>query len=69
MKGCVFMAEKMKSKWFALTFLALSVSLIVIDGTIVNVAIPVIMKDLKLNFTQVEWVTTIYSLVSLVFTS
>lgn len=57
------MAEKMKSKWFALTFLALSVSLIVIDGTIVNVAIPVIMKDLKLNFTQVEWVTTIYSLV------
>lgn len=57
------MAEKMEKKWFALTFLALSVSLIVIDGTIVNVAIPVIMKDLKLDFTQVEWITTIYSLV------
>ena len=54
---------KMKNKWLALAFLALSVSLIVIDGTIVNVAIPVIMKDLKLNFTQVEWITTIYSLI------
>ena len=53
----------MKNKWLALFFLALAVSIIVIDGTIVNVAIPVIMKDLKLNFTQVEWVTTIYALV------
>ena len=55
--------KKMKNKWLALAFLALSVSLIVIDGTIVNVAIPVIMKDLNLNFTQVEWITTIYSLI------
>lgn len=54
---------KMPNKWLALTFLALSVSLIVVDGTIVNVAIPVIMRDLHLNFTQVEWVNTLYALV------
>lgn len=54
---------QMKHKWLALTFLALSVSIIVMDGTIINVAIPVIMKALKLNFTQIEWITTIYSLI------
>ena len=54
---------KMKNKWAALTFLALSVSLIVIDGTIVNVAIPVIMKELNFKFTEAEWITTIYALV------
>ena len=50
-------------KWQALTFLALSVSLIVIDGTIVNVSLPVIMKDLHFNFTNAEWIVTLYSLV------
>lgn len=57
------MKERVVNKWMVLAVLALSVSLIVIDGTIINVAIPVIMKDLNLSFTQVEWITTIYSLV------
>ncbi|AQP53068.1 MFS transporter [Vagococcus penaei] len=52
-----------KHKWFALTILALSVSLVVIDGTIVNVSLPVIMKDLKLTFTNAEWIITLYSLI------
>lgn len=50
-------------QWFILTLLSLSVSLIVIDGTIVNVALPVIMKDLHLSFTNVEWIVTLYSLI------
>lgn len=57
------MEKEIKYKWFALATLALAVSLIVMDGTIINVAIPVIMKDLSLNFTQVEWITTLYALV------
>ena len=52
-----------KHKWMALLFLALSVSLIVIDGTIINVAIPSIMRGLHFTFTQAEWITTIYALV------
>ncbi|MHC9001384.1 MFS transporter [Enterococcus bulliens] len=50
-------------KWWALTVLALSVSLVVIDGTIVNVSLPVIMRDLKLDFTDAEWIITLYSLI------
>lgn len=52
-----------KNKWKILTFLALSVSMIVIDGTIVNVALPSMMKSLHLTFTDAEWIVTLYSLV------
>lgn len=55
--------KTVKHKWWALAILALSVSLVVIDGTIVNVSIPVIMKDLKLSFTDAEWIITLYSLI------
>lgn len=55
--------NKPLQKWKALTFLALSVLLIVIDGTIVNVSLPVIMKDLHFGFTNAEWIVTIYSLI------
>ncbi|MDO5747799.1 MAG: MFS transporter [Actinomycetaceae bacterium] len=49
--------------WLALAFLALSVSLIVVDGTIVNVALPTMIRELHLNFSQAEWITTIYALI------
>lgn len=57
------MVEKKIQKWKVLSFLALAVSLIVIDGTIVNVSLPVIMRDLHFTFTNAEWIITLYSLV------
>jgi len=42
--------------------LALGVSLIVIDGTIVNVALPEIIGALSLNLSEAEWVNSIYAL-------
>ena len=57
------MSDNKLQKWKALTFLALAVSLIVIDGTIVNVSLPVIMRDLNFSFTNAEWIVTLYSLV------
>lgn len=51
------------NKWITLVVLSLGVSLIVIDGTIVNVALPVIIRDLQLTFTDAEWVNTIYTLI------
>ncbi len=52
-----------KFKWHALIVLALAVSIIVMDGTIVNVALPAIMRDLKVSFVNAEWIVTIYALV------
>ncbi|GAA4196996.1 DHA2 family efflux MFS transporter permease subunit [Microbispora amethystogenes] len=42
--------------------LATGVSMVVIDATIVNVAVPAIIADLGLGATDVEWVNSIYSL-------
>lgn len=50
-------------RWHILGFLAASVSLIVIDGTIVNVALPQMVASLKLTFTDAQWITTIYALI------
>lgn len=52
-----------RRRWFTLVVLSLGVALIVIDGTIVNVALPVIIRDLNLDFSDAEWTNTIYSLV------
>lgn len=52
-----------RRKWGALVVLAAGVSLIVIDGTIVNVSLPVMIADLDLTLTAAEWVNTTYTLV------
>ena len=49
-------------RWFALAFLALGVAMIILDATVVNVAIPTMVKDLGLTTTDAEWVTAAYSL-------
>ena len=50
-------------RWWALAAVALGVSLIIMDATIVNVALPSIIEDLHLDATQAEWMNAIYSLV------
>lgn len=37
--------------------------MIIVDATIVNVAIPSIIRDLRIGITQAEWANSIYSLV------
>ncbi|MBG0740193.1 DHA2 family efflux MFS transporter permease subunit [Paeniglutamicibacter antarcticus] len=44
-------------------FVSLAVALIIVDSTIVNVAIPSIVKDLSVTSTQVQWVQESYTLV------
>ena len=50
-------------RWFGLVFISLAVALIIVDSTIVNVAIPSIVDDLKISSTQVQWVQEAYTLV------
>ena len=49
-------------RWWALVAVALGVSLIIMDATVVNVALPTIIEDLHLDATQAEWMNAIYSL-------
>ena len=43
-------------------FLALGVAMIILDATVVNVAIPTMVQDLGLTTADAEWVTAAYSL-------
>lgn len=52
-----------RTRWAGLVFISIAVSLIIVDSTIVNVAIPSIVDDLKLSSTQVQWVQESYTLV------
>ena len=52
-----------KRRWGALIALALGVAMIILDATVVNVAIPTIVKDLNLTTNDAEWITAAYSLV------
>ncbi|GGO00853.1 MFS transporter [Microbispora rosea subsp. aerata] len=51
-----------RQSWLPLIVLATGVSMVIVDATIVNVAVPAIIADLRLGATDVEWVNSIYSL-------
>ena len=55
--------ETSKSRWFGLVAIALGVAGIIVDATIVNVAIPSIINDLKITATQTQWIQEAYTLV------
>jgi len=49
--------------WLAMGTLSLGVSLVIMDATIVNVALPVVIEDLGLTSAGAQWMNAIYSLV------
>jgi EmrB/QacA subfamily drug resistance transporter len=49
-------------KWWTLGAMCLSMFMIMLDSTVVNVALPSIQKDLKTTVDQLEWVVNGYTL-------
>lgn len=52
-----------RKDWLALAVLATGLGLIVLDGTIVGVALPAIIGDLGLDLTEAQWVNSLYAVV------
>jgi EmrB/QacA subfamily drug resistance transporter len=52
-----------RRRWWILVVLALSVFLVVVDNTIVNVALPTLSRDLGASTTELQWIVDAYSLV------
>ena len=52
-----------RTRWAGLVFISIAVALIIVDSTIVNVAIPSVVKELDISSTQVQWVQETYTLV------
>jgi len=57
------MANILKNRWIGLVFISMGISLVIIDGTIVNTIFPDIIKALKLTSDQIQWVQESYVLV------
>jgi len=52
-----------RGRWIGLAMLSVGVAMIIVDATIVNVAVPSIIRELHLDSTQAEWINTTYALV------
>lgn len=52
--------QRSTQKWWALVILALAQFLVVLDASIVNIALPSLGKDLHLNTDMLSWVITAY---------
>ena len=51
------------TRWAILLSLGFGVSVVIMDATIVNVALPVVMKDLGLTGSDAQWLNAAYALV------
>ena len=52
-----------KNRWWILVAVGLFTFMSTLDGTIVNIALPVISKDLHIPMSQSEWVVSLYLIV------
>ncbi|MEP6952908.1 MAG: MFS transporter [Solirubrobacteraceae bacterium] len=56
------MTDEDKNKWWTLGAVCVATFMLLLDITIVNVALPDIAKDLKSSFSDLQWVVDAYSL-------
>jgi len=54
---------KTRNRWIGLVFISMAISLVIIDGTIVNTIFPSVIKSLALTSTDIQWVQESYVLV------
>ncbi|MFM8927842.1 MAG: DHA2 family efflux MFS transporter permease subunit [Rhodoluna sp.] len=57
------MAPLARLRWIGLVFISMAISLVIIDGTIVNTIFPKIITALNINSVEVQWVQESYVLV------
>lgn len=51
------------NRWLAMLIVSISVSIIIMDATVVNVVLPVLIRELGLTAADAEWVNSVYALV------
>ena len=50
-------------RWWALAVLCMSLFVIVLDNTILNVALPALVRDVNASTSQLQWIVDGYTLV------
>jgi len=52
-----------RSRWFALAVLCVSILMVNLDNTVLNVALPTLVRDLHATSSQLQWIVDAYALV------
>src|SRR5918999_6420126 len=60
MRARIFAEET--RKWFTLAAVSFGLFMIMLDNTVVNVALPSIQRDLEASLSELQWVVTGYAL-------
>ena len=58
-----YQTSKYRLRWWTLAVLSVSLVIIGLDNTILNVALPTIQKELGASFSQLQWMVDAYVLV------
>ena len=54
--------EPYEKRWLALGVIAMTVLLVILDATIVNIALPAVTADLGISAASQQWIVTAYTL-------
>jgi EmrB/QacA subfamily drug resistance transporter len=60
--GTIPDAEPYPKRWLALAVIAVTVLMVVLDATIVNIALPAVSTDLEITPANQQWIVTAYTL-------
>src|SRR5208282_1171311 len=60
--GVALRSPLVERKWWTLIVVCTATFMLLLDITIVNVALPTIAKDLHASFSQIQWVIDAYAL-------
>jgi hypothetical protein len=60
--GPVLADEPYERRWLALGVIAMTVLLVILDATIVNIALPAVTADLGISAASQQWIVTAYTL-------
>ena len=60
MRARIFAPEN--RKWWTLAAVSFGLFMIMLDNTVVNVALPSIQRDLDIGISELEWIVTGYAL-------
>ncbi|MFT8314082.1 MAG: MFS transporter [Clostridium sp.] len=59
----MLLIEKRNNKWLILFSVVMMTFMACLDGSVVNVALPVMLKNFSVNIQNIQWVVTIYLIV------
>src|SRR5918993_67851 len=61
-RGAADQQEPYEKRWLALGVIAMTVLLVILDATIVNIALPAVTADLGISAASQQWIVTAYTL-------